>query len=263
MSIRPVKQIVEHKSTNAAVAKLRSIAPAFWALAVLALAAALPIAPAKAEESELGPVFLLSLGGKLYDNAWTILDLAPPTGRNPALKDAQSVASRDTWRCATCHGWDYAGAEIDGTQYPGLHGLSGADTEAIKASILNPDHPFPADRLPELGVELLALFISNGQYQRSELLTGDGESLGNPEFGRDIFEGACISCHQLDGRMFLRGERGDRSSLGWVARNRPEQALHKIINGVPAAEMLSLRFLSEAMIGDILAYLQTLDPTEK
>ena len=62
--------------------------------------------------------------------------------------------------------------------------------------------------------------------------------------------------------MYLNGEKGDRSSLGWVARNRPEQALHKIMNGVPAAEMLSLRFLSDIQIADLLAYLQSLDPNE-
>ena len=39
----------------------------------------------RAPETELGPIFLLSLGGKLYDNLWTILDEKPPEGRNPAL----------------------------------------------------------------------------------------------------------------------------------------------------------------------------------
>ena len=102
-----------------------------------------------------------------------------------------------------------------------------------------------------------------GQYDRDAFLDASGKASGNLIRGRDIFEGACISCHQLDGRMFLHGERGDRSSLGWIARNRPEQALHKIVNGVPAAEMLSLRFLSEAQIADVLAYLQTLDPAEQ
>ena len=87
--------------------------------------------------------------------------------------------------------------------------------------------------------------------------------LGDPEGGQAIFEGACINCHQIDGRRYLRGEHGDRSSLGWVVRNRPTQALHKIMNGVPGAEMLSLRFLSDAAIADLFAYLETLDPDEK
>jgi cytochrome c553 len=220
-------------------------------------------ATAAEQDTELGPIFLLSLGGKLYDNAWTILDQRPPEGRNPALADMSSIPTRETWRCVTCHGWDYSGVEINGTRFPGLRDLVDSNPDLIKQRILAAEHPFPANELPDLSVDLLAIFISNGQYRRADFIDEAGNALGNPEFGRDVFEGACISCHQLDGRRFLRGERGDRSSLGWVARNRPTQALHKIVNGVPAAEMLSLRFLPDEQIADVLAYLQTLDPAEQ
>ena len=37
------------------------------------------------------------------------------------------------------------------------------------------------------------------------------------------------------------------------------EALHKIRNGVPSADMLSLRFLPQARVTDLLTYLQTLD----
>jgi thiosulfate dehydrogenase len=240
----------------------------FLAGAAITLAALSPAVSQEApgfasEDTELGPVFLLSLGGKLYDDAWPILDQSRPEGRNPALEDAVSIPARDTWRCVTCHGWDYSGGEIGGKRFPGLAALMNAEPDDVKERMLDPAHPFPAKELPELAMDLLALFVSDGQYKRGDFLDAEGNALGNPEFGRDIFEGACMNCHQLDGRRFLRGESGDRSSLGWVARNRPEQALHKIVNGVPAAEMLSLRFLSEAQIADVLAYLQTLDPAEQ
>jgi len=238
-------------------------------LQLLALAAAVftSLGDARAQadptaETELGPIFLLSLGGKLYDNPWPVLDELPPEGRNSELADALSVAPADTWRCVTCHGWDYSGAEVGGKTFPGLRQLAGGDPDPVKAKLREPSHPFPADRLSDLAIDLLALFVTQGQYARNNFISDAGVAVGNPEFGHDVFEGACISCHQLDGRMFLKGEKGDRSSLGWVSRNRPEQTLHKIMNGVPAAEMLSLRFLSEIQIADLLAYLQTLDPTE-
>ncbi len=215
-----------------------------------------------ADDTELGPTFLLSLGGKLYDQYWTILDETPPEGRNPPLEKALSLAPAETWRCVTCHGWDYRGAEVAGMTFPGLRNLAGAETDDVKKRLTDPAHPFPADRLSDTALDILAYFVAEGQYERSDYITESGVAVGNPEFGRDIFEGACISCHQLDGRRFLKGEKGDRSSLGWVSRNRPEQALHKILNGVPAAEMLSLRFLSEVRIADLIAYLQTLDPAE-
>ena len=50
-----------------------------------------------------------------------------------------------------------------------------------------------------------------------------------------------------------------REYRAWVANNRPAQALHKIINGVPSADMLSLRFLPHTRLADLLAYIQTLD----
>lgn len=217
----------------------------------------------EAEEVGLGPVFLVSLGGKLYDDIWTVLGSAPPDGVNPALKDVLADKPYETWRCVTCHGWDYTGAEIGGRRFPGLTKLAGQDPDAVKAKLLDPAHPFPLTRVAPLAQDLLALFVSQGQYDRSAFYDSKGQSLGDAEGGQAIFEGACINCHQLDGRRFLRGETGDRSSLGWVVRNRPEQALHKILNGVPGAEMLSLRFLSDAQIDDLLAYLQALDQDER
>jgi thiosulfate dehydrogenase len=215
------------------------------------------------EETELGPVFLLSLGGKLYDDLWLVLDEEPPAGRNPAVPADATVSDRASWRCVSCHGWSYAGGQVGGAIYPGLKNLSAANSEAVQARILDPAHPFPAFRLSDLAAQILAYFITEGLYDTADFFDDGGRALGNPEFGQDIFEGACINCHQLDGRRYLEGEQGDRSSLGWVSRERPEQALHKILNGVPAAEMLSLRFLSEAQIADLFAYLQTLDSSER
>jgi thiosulfate dehydrogenase len=214
------------------------------------------------EDTELGPVFLLTLGGKLYDDVWLALGREPPPQRNPAVPADAAIDTRASWRCVSCHGWSYSGAEIGGASYPGLSHLAGADVDFIRTRILDPAHPFPAADFPDLALDLLAFFVRDGLHDRTEFLDEDGRSIGNPEFGRDIFEGACISCHQLDGRRYLEGERGDRSSLGWVVRNRPEQALHKILNGVPGAEMLALRFLSVEQIADLIAYLQVLDPAE-
>lgn len=237
-----------------------------WFALVFCLSAlAAPPAGAQVEQddTELGPIFLLSLGGKLYDDLFLTLDQNPPAERNPGIPATAPVPDRDGFRCVTCHGWSYDGAELGGMRFPGLRALAGADPDAIRARIADPKHPFPAADIPDLALDLLAFFIREGLYDQRTYLDSTGVALGNPEFGRAIFEGACINCHQLDGRRYLRGEPGDRSSLGWVSRTRPEQALHKILNGVPAAEMLSLRFLSDEEIADLFAYLQTLDPEEQ
>lgn len=213
---------------------------------------------------QLGPVFMLSLGGRLYDDLWPILDVSPPDGRNPAFPDL-TASDGDTWRCVSCHGWDYdgAGGERAGVapraNAASLTHLQGADPQTIIEKIIEPSHPFVSDALPDLGLFLLAAFISDGQYGRDSLLDDNGKARGDPEAGQAIFEGACINCHELDGRTFLRGESGIRHSLGQMARDRPEQALHKILNGAPVTEMLSLRFLPDEAIADLLAYVQTLD----
>lgn len=215
-------------------------------------------APA-ADDAEVGPTFLISLGGKLYDDLWRVLDQEPPAEANPAFPAVGLYATRDSWRCVTCHGWDYSGAEVGGTRFPSLQALKGTDPYRITELIRAPEHPFPAATVPELALTLLGIFISQGQYALGDYFDG-GRPNGDPEAGQAIFEGACGNCHQLDGKRFLNGEHGDLSSLGWVVRNRPAQALHKIMNGVPGAEMLSLRFLEPAQIADLVAYLATLDP---
>ena len=137
------------------------------------------------------------------------------------------------------------------------------DPAVIAERIIDPKHPFPAQDVSELTIRLLAVFLSQGQYVARDFLDANGEAFGDPEAGQAIFEGACINCHEIDGRRYVHGERGDRSSLGWVIRNRPTRALHKIMNGVPGTEMLSLRFLADSQISDLFAYLQTLDPGER
>ena len=236
--------------------------------AALLFAAVFAFAPRPAQaqqtiagDTELGPVFLISLGGKLYDDIWTVTELPPPEGANPGYPENPDVSARDTWRCVSCHGWDYRGSAgergsaIPGITAPDLTALQGEDPLRIVERIRAPDHPFPAADLPELGLDLLAAFLSGGQRK-----VGDYAG-GNPAYGQEIFEGACINCHQIDGLRFLRGEPGDKSSLGWLVRNRPEQSLHKIMNGVPAAEMLALQFMADRQIADLLAYLATLDPS--
>jgi mono/diheme cytochrome c family protein len=240
------------------------VALVFSALAALLFPAAFSSALSTSDviepagQTELGPIFLLSLGGKLYDDLWPVLDQPPPAGRNAAVAADDAVEDRATWRCVTCHGWSYSGTGIGGASV-NLRELAGVDADEVKLRILNPAHPFPTEAIPDLALDLLAFFIRDGLYDPANLLDEDGRAIGSAEAGQKVFEGACINCHQLDGRRFLKGERGDRSSLGWIARSRPEQALHKIINGVPAAEMLSLRFLPQDMIADLFAYLQTLD----
>ena len=240
---------------------------ALLAIAFLSLGlAGVPAAAQAPENGDVGEVFVLSLGGKLYDNIFTMTEVPKPEKANPAYPSNLSSESLGSWRCVSCHGWDYSGAEGERGRVAGksksfvsLRKLADTDPAAIAAKIKAAPHAYDLKALPENVVELLALFISLGQYDRSQIIAPGGKSSGNPKAGQTVFEGACSNCHQLDGRAYLRGEKGDRSSLGWLSRNKPEQVIHKVMNGFPGTDMLAMRFLDSSHIADLLAYLQTLD----
>ena len=217
-----------------------------------------------ARAQEPGEAWTLSLGGKLYDNHWLVIGKPAPAKRNPDYPGDVQALPADTWRCVSCHGWDYSGKDghLGKSRKPpvfaSLRQAAGKRFADLKRTMLAPGHQAYLAVLDEGSIDALARFISAGQFNAGKLMP-DGKSVGNAVAGKDIFEGACISCHQADGKAYIEGEVGDRPALGWVAQNRPAQALHKIINGVPGADMLSLRFLPEQSRADLLAYLQTLD----
>ncbi len=221
------------------------------------------------ETSMTGKLWLLSLGGRLYDNHWTVLGIQPPAGRNPVYPPGVNIPAADTWRCVACHGWDYRGRDghlkrlANSPRFVSLRNMQGRPVNEVIAAILGSPHGKVSAVLPPAMLKALALFISRGQHDVGRMVDARGQALGNPLRGKDIYEGTCIRCHDADGKAYIEGEEGDRPALGWVARHRPEQALHKIRNGVPGADMLSLRFLPLSDIAAILAWLQKLDPKPK
>lgn len=230
------------------------------AAALVLLAAPLP----SAESAEPGEAAEISLGGKLYDNHWLASGRQPPATPNPRYPAEVETAVGNTWRCVSCHGWDYAGRDGhlgDLSRSEAFHSLRAAAGKPSGELVEAMSAPGHADNLRGLTagqVRSLARFVASGQADVSALAV-DGRPAGVPLAGKDIYEGACVSCHQADGKAYIQGEDGDRPSLGWIARNRPAQTLHKITNGVPTADMLSLRFLPPDGIADLLAYLRTLD----
>jgi mono/diheme cytochrome c family protein len=218
------------------------------------------------KQHQLGDTFIISLGGRVYDNFWVMFDENSPAKRNPDYPSNNITSNADTWRCVTCHGWDYTGTQImkdqerQRTRLSGLRHLEGAGPLELFERF-NTAHPaYAGDLLTEQALELLLLFVSVGQYERETFLkemSASGEQL---EGGQNIFEGICMSCHGPLGTDGLDDKPGLRPSLGWLARHEPERTLHKIINGVPGTEMLALRFVEDDSIWILMAYLRTLDP---
>jgi thiosulfate dehydrogenase len=217
------------------------------------------------KEREFGDAFVVSLGGKLYDDFWEASDTTPPKRRNPAFPSDISTNDKDSWRCVSCHGWDYDGAdkapdsEQQRRQFLGLRHLRGLDPYTVTGLFAKAHADHPIQEQTGVALDLLVLFVSAGQYETRDFQTYKSLTTDGFNRARDIFEGVCMSCHDPDGKSGFEARPGLRQSLGWLARNKPKRTMHKIVNGVPGRAMLSLRFLDEAVVLDVIRYLKTLD----
>ncbi|VAW10227.1 hypothetical protein MNBD_ALPHA09-609 [hydrothermal vent metagenome] len=238
---------------------------AAWLTACLLLAAL----PATAqvlkfpEPEERSAEWELAFGGKIYDDWLAATYAGPRASLHPLMPAGVEIAPSVSWRCVTCHGYDYLGATLSRkggppVNMPGITGMGGIEPEAIAAYLRRPPHSYGPSLIANGALGLLARFVSKGQHELIDFLKFKNEQA----VGKPIFQGVCISCHEADGRAFIEGEPGDKSSLGWLSRNRPAQVLHKIVNGQPGSDMVSLRFLGHYKTGALFAYLRTLPDPE-
>jgi len=208
---------------------------------------------------EFGDGFMLALGGKLYDDLWSASDATPPMARNPAFPSGTEASVTDTWRCVSCHGWDYKGDAKAGGKLS-LRQLDGKPMNELRARFDKAHPAYLELGLGELPVDLIMLFIGAGQVDHAAFELGKPVPDINLARGQDVFEGVCMNCHDPDGKAGLPPREGRKSSLGWLARNKPNRVLHRVINGYPGQAMLSLRFMEDAAVRDLIAYMLTLDP---
>jgi thiosulfate dehydrogenase len=213
--------------------------------------------------------WVLAQGGRLYDSWWLIVQQPFPETTHPAYPKDGKYSGSSSWRCVECHGWDYrgsAGAYGDGphrTGIKGIDGMIGADPARIVAIIRDTTHGYTPELIPDEAAALLARFVSAGQHDIAAVFDGQaGIVKGDPERGRRIFQNVCAICHDYDGRAEITGEEPWLRTIGAVARQNPWQALHKIRNGQPSADMPAMRAFDMQTSLDVLAYAQTL-PVEK
>ena len=209
--------------------------------------------------------WMLAFGGKLYDQWWAVLLTDPPKGTHPSYPKIGQKPTLESWRCVTCHGWDYRGrngAFGSGLNYTGIAGIDGAigrDLWDIVRVLRDDTHGFTKELIPDNPALALAFFVSHGQVNKEKLIdSGTGRFAGNPKQGRAIFQNLCAICHDYDGRAWIEGEAGIGDTLGAIASNDPWRAMHKVMNGQTYADMPAVRALGLQTVLDILSYVQTL-----
>jgi mono/diheme cytochrome c family protein len=196
-----------------------------------------------AEKDQVPDGTKLVKGGLLYDN-WPKVVGAKPEGNHPLYPTDAKKSGSSTWRCKECHGWDYIGAKgrySKGSHYTGIKGISGAasQTEEQLVGALSgkvPDHNF-AKYLSEEDRQALALFIQQGQVDwKSGIDLTDGA--GDIKAGKESYEKACEECHGTDGNAIdFKKKKDGTQGVGWLAKDNPQETLHKLRWGHPGSDM--------------------------
>ena len=219
------------------------------------------VLPASAQEDQGA----LARGGKLYDKWFKVIKAEKPKDTHPAWPASNTKKKGNTtWRCKSCHGWDYQGK--DGaygsgsykTGIKGVNGMAGADPGKIVAVLKDDTHKL-AGKMDDADFKDLALFVSKGQVDMSKYIDSATKAPkgGDAARGAQYFNTMCAQCHGKDGSL----PKDMKKTLGKQMGN-PWEVMHKILNGQPAEQMPALRALDRQVVADILAHVSTL-PKEK
>ncbi len=250
--------------------------PVFRVLILLAMTLAI-FSLALGQQSAAGapetPKDGLVRGAMLYDKWYAEIGVDAPAGDMPVW-DRQTSNTRsgpDTWRCVSCHGWDYQGkdgayrAGANFTGFPGVYSAGKTKTTDELLAQLNGTRDPAHDFSPYLSNEQLndlINFIANGLVDDNQYI--DPVSLqvlgGDSAHGKQLFDGSCASCHGEDGTALKFRFEGMDASLGTLAAVDPWRFLHKTRFGTPGTDMVIGYTLGwTAQDGrDVLLYAQSL-----
>jgi hypothetical protein len=221
-------------------------------------------------------------GAALYDKWYAVSGTDPsasaPSGDMPiwSRQTTNSLSGPDTWRCTTCHGWDYSGkdgAYKTGSNFTGFPGLINASQTMSQDVIIqqlsgsrDPQHDFSNYLTPE-NLDSLAVFLKQGIIIDSEFI--DTVTLktikSNPVNGKSLYEASCSTCHGSDGKLLKIRFDGQDAGLGLIASQDPWRFLHKTRFGTPGTKMVIGYELGWTPQDgrDVLAYLQSVQSGEK
>jgi thiosulfate dehydrogenase len=188
----------------------------------------------------------------LYDNWPAILKVTPPAGNMPiwGRQASNTQSGADTWRCVSCHGWDYQGKDgayhsgtSNYTGFPGVYSaaqtLSQADLVDILSGKKDAEHDFSkyldAASLNDLSGFIKTSLIDDSQYIDPRMLSVIG---GDAAKGKIFYDSQCAKCHGADGTTLKFRFQGRDATLGTLAIVDPWRFLHKTRFGTPGTPMI-------------------------
>lgn len=212
----------------------------------------------------------IKLGGQLYDK-WYKVKKVEVSGNHPAYPATGKKKGADTWRCKECHGWDYIGKDgryKKGAHYTGIKGVYDARTkspqelyDAMTNARMN--HDF-SKYLTDSDTRALIKLMREGLIDIGTAINPDGSAKGTPDKGKSLFLSTCAdtACHGVTGNKIDFDEKKEGiQGVGYLAKENPQETLHKIRWGHPGSDMPSGIVddkLSDADTIDVLTCAQTL-----
>ncbi len=208
----------------------------------------------------------LSSGGRIYDNWMNALEKKAPEGNHPAWPASNTkIQGESTWRCKACHGWDYKGVDgnyASGSWQTGIKGVmqrQGTKPSSMAAILRNATHQYTPDMISDAQALRLGLFLSRGLHDTDAYIDPDsGKTRGIASRGARIYQNVCAACHGFQGTKLDWGSDEEHAYVGTEANANPWEVLHKIRNGHPGHEMISMRPFPMDVAVDILTYIRTL-----
>ena len=207
----------------------------------------------------------LASGARMYDNWYNALGVDAPKTTHPAWPASNTKKSGAvTWRCKSCHGWDYSGkdgAYGKGSYKTGITGIrayAGKGEDAIHQILMDKTHGYTHDMIPLDAMLRLSAFVGKGQIAVADYIKPDKTVLGDTEKGKAVFQNVCAACHGFDGKALNWGDANKPAYIGTEAQGNPWEILHKIRAGHPGVEMPAMMAFPTQTQVDVLSYAKTL-----
>lgn len=223
---------------------------------------------AKSDELSINNANLVDIlnGGMMYDNWISVLEADKPSATH-ALWPASNTKKKGgtTWRCKSCHGWDFMGrdgAYASGSYKTGITGIrawAGKPTATVAKMLRGPKHGYTAAMIPDEALTKIALFVSKGQYSLDKYIDrASKKAKSNAAVGKVFYDSICNRCHGDDGKEMNFKTADKPEYLGTLANGNPWETINKIRHGQPDSQMPAMGALGLGTMSDILAYTQTL-----
>lgn len=213
------------------------------------------------------------VGGRLYV-AWdAVLRVELPYENHPLWHEEEPIDT-NSWRCVTCHGWDYKGREISLTSeteeivtYPGVFPMVAELEDNVVAWLdgsNNRDHDF-SDYLSNPDMQDLGAFLITDLIDADLFVDAEtGRVRGAALTGEVLYKMKCRECHGSDGARINFGTAKRPAFLGNLATVNPWRTAHivrfgHVYTNVRPRVNFGWSFYNEI---DLLAYLQHLPLAE-